>query len=179
MPRPATPAAAASEVEATIATIAELHLGLQALKGRGSRRFDVQGHSRRNIRAALHAAFVAGMRASGRPVGAAPVAAPTVIQGDLVLTSPVPADGCGDWVRGRIGAFRFCAKVYPEHAVVPAYEIGRSRISKLELRRLDTGTVAYAWDRGLDIPATDAAAQEAVDRLAKHLAHHLYGPAPR
>ena len=150
---PTTPAP--SEVDAIIAAIATTH-----------------GEANR---AALRAAFEAGKQAARRRASSPPVAPPTVIDGDLVLTSPKPANGCGDWVQGRIGAFRFCAKVYPEHAEVTSYEIGRSRISKLELRRLDTNEVAYNWDRGLDRAATDAAAKTAVDRLAKHLANHLFG----
>jgi len=128
-----------------------------------------------NLRAALQAAFAAGARASRRPAN--PVAVPVV--GDLVLTSPKPTDGSATRAKGRIGAFRFDAKVYPAHAACASYEIARSRISKLELRRLDSDTIAYAWDRGLDIPAMDAATQAAVDTVTAHLADHLYGPATR
>ena len=176
--RPTTPNAAPSEVDVVIATIAQTHLGLETLESRHQDRLDFQDHSCLAIRDALRAAFEAGKQTARRRAGGSPIVPPTVIQGDIVLTSPMPTDGCGAWAKGRIGTFRFEAKVYPEHAREPSYEIERSRISKLELRRLDTNAVVYAWDRGLDIAATDAAAQEAVDRLAKHLAHHLYGYTP-
>ena len=143
--------------------------------GRAEQGLDFHEHACYSIHDALRAAFEAGKLAARRRANSPPVAPPTVIQGDLVLTSPKPADGCGGWVNGRIGAFRFCAKVYPEHAIDPAFELGRSRISKLELRRLDNDAVAFNWDRGLDRAATDAAAQWAVNRLAKHLANHLFG----
>jgi hypothetical protein len=99
------------------------------------------------------------------------------MDGDLVITTPLPSAGLSGWIAGRIQGFRFEAKVYPEHALQPAFEIAKSRISKLELRRLDTGTVAYAWDRGLDRPAEDAEAQTAVVALAERLANLVYGPA--
>ena len=173
--RPTTPNAAPSEVDAIIATIARTHLDLETLESRHSDSLDFKDQACWAIRDALRAAFEAGKQTARRRAGGSPIVPPTVIQGDIVLTSPKPTDGCGGWAKGRIGAFRFEAKVYPEHAREPSYEIGLSRISKLELRRLDTNAVVYAWDRGLDITATDAAAQEAVDRLTKHLAQHLYG----
>ncbi len=181
MPKPATlpTTPASSEVDAILAAIAKTHLDLDTLETRHSDRLDFQEQACWSIRDALRAAFEAGKLAARRRASSPPVAPPTVIEGDLVLTSPKPADGCGGWVQGRIGAFRFCAKVYPEHAEVTSYEIGRSRISKLELRRLDNDAVAFNWDRGLDCAATDAAAKTAVDRLAKHLANHLFGPAAK
>ena len=97
-----------------------------------------------------------------------------MIRGDIVILKNQKAERMGR-TTGRIAAFRFVAKVYPEHALDPAFELGRSRISKLELRRLDTNAVAFNWDRGLDRAATDASAKTAVDRLVKHLANHLFG----
>ncbi|MBA3935850.1 MAG: hypothetical protein H0X38_00135 [Planctomycetes bacterium] len=167
-----TPTAAPTERDAVIASIAQSHLGLETMESRNQDRLDFQEHSCLSIRDALRAAFDAGRKSTRRPARTA-----TAIVGDLVLTSAKPTDGTPGWATGRVGAFRFCAKVYAGHALVPSYEIGRSRISKLELRRLDTDAVAYAWDRGLDIPAADTAAQAAVDSLAKHLAEHLYGAA--
>lgn len=172
--RPTTQNAAPSEIDAVIATIAQTHLGLETLESRHQDRLDFQEQACWAIRDALRAAFEAGKQAARRRASGAPVAPPTVIQGDIIITANPKAERMG-WTTGRIGAFRFCAKVYPEHALEASYEIGRSRISKLELRRLDTGAVAYNWDRGLDITATDAAAQKAVDRLTKHLANHLHG----
>jgi hypothetical protein len=174
--RPDAPTAAPSDVEATIATIARTHLNLETLESRHLDSLDFKEHACYAIHDALRAAFEAGKQAAQRRTGSPAVAPPTVIHGDIIVNADAKAARMG-WTTGRIGAFRFCAKVFAEHALEASYEIGRSRISKLELRRLDTGAVAFNWDRGLDIPATDAAAQQAVDRLGKHLANHLYGPA--
>jgi hypothetical protein len=176
---PSAAHATPSEVDTIIATIARTHLDLENLDARGSDSLDFKEHACWAIRDALRAAFEAGKQAARRRMGSAPVVPPTVIKGEIIMTSAKPALGSGDWVHGRVGAFRFAAKVFPEHALVPSYEIGRSRISKLELRRLDNGEIAYAWDRGLDVAATDAVAQAAVDRLGKHLANHCFGPAAK
>jgi hypothetical protein len=173
--RPAAPTTAPSEADAVIASIARTHLDLETLESRHSDSLDFKDQACWAVRDALRAAFEAGKQAARRRAGSPPVAPPTVIKGDIIIAANPKAERMG-WTTGRIGAFRFCAMVYAEHALEASYEIGRSRISKLELRRLDTGAVAYNWDRGLDIPATDAAAQQAVDRLGKHLANHLYGP---
>lgn len=172
--RPAAPTAAPSEADAVIATIARTHLDLETLESRHLDSLDFKEQACWSIRDALRAAFEAGKQASRRRVGSPPVAPPTVIHGDIIINADPKAERMG-WTTGRIGAFRFCAKVFAEHALEASYEIGRSRISKLELHRLDTGAVAYNWDRGLDTPATDAAAKQAVDRLAKHLANHIHG----
>ena len=172
--RPTTSRVIPSERDAIITTIALTHLDLETLESRNMDSLDFKEQSCLAIRAALLAAFEAGKQAARRRVGSPPVAPPTVIKGDIMIAANPKAERMG-WTTGRIGTFRFCAKVYPEHALEASYEIGRSRISKLELRRLDTGAVAFAWDRGLDTPATDAAAQQAVDRLGKYLANHLYG----
>ena len=174
--RPTAPTAASSEADAVIATIARTHLDLETLESRHSDSLDFKDQACWAIRDALRAAFEAGKQAAGRRSGSPPVAPPTVIKGDIIINADPKAARMG-WTTGRIGTFRFCAKVFAEHALEASYEIGRSRISKLELRLIDTGAVAYNWDRGLDTPATDAAAQQAVDRLGKHLANHLYGPA--
>lgn len=174
--RPAATDPATDEVEATIATIARTHLHLETLESQHLDSLDFKEHACYAIHDALRAAFEAGRVAARRRPSSPAVAPPTVIHGDIIVNADPKAARMG-WTTGRIGAFRFCAKVFAEHALEASYEIGRSRISKLELRRLDTGAVAYNWDRGLDIKATDAAAQQAVDRLAKHLANHLYGPA--
>lgn len=178
MPKPPSiSTAATSETDAIIASIAQRYLDLETLESRHSDRLDFKDHACWSIRDALRAAFEAGKHATRRRTKPTPTSQPTVIAGGIILTSAKPAIGCGDWVHGRVGAFRFAAKVYPEHALVPSYEIGRSRISKMELRRLDNDALAYAWDRGLDVAATDAAARWAVNRLAKHLANHCFGPA--
>jgi hypothetical protein len=175
--RPATATSVPTDTEAIIAAIARSHLGLETLTSRHSDRLDFQDHSCMAIGDALRAAFEAGQQMARRRVDAAPGISPTVIDGGITLTSAKPALGSGDWVHGRVGDFRFAAKVYPEHALVPSYEIERSRISKLELRRLDNGELAYAWDRGLDVAPTSAAARRAVTLLAAHLANHCFGTA--
>lgn len=172
--RPTFSTAAPSEADAVIATIARTHLDLETLESQRLESLDFREHACWSIRDALRAAFEAGKQASRRRAGSPAVAPPTVIHGDIIINADPKAERMG-WTTGRIGAFRFCAKVFAEHALQASYEIGRSRISKLELRRLDTGAIAYNWDRGIDIPATDAAAQQAVDRLVKHLANHIHG----
>jgi hypothetical protein len=158
------------ETAAILAAIAKEHLLIPTLAARNRDRLDFHDCGVANLRAALQAAYDAGRRHRTRR--ARPVA--EEVHGELVFTQK-PTGECGDWATGRIGAFSFQAKVYPEHAKVANYEIGRSRISKLELRRLDNDAVAYAWDRGLDTPAIDAAAQAAVDALAAQLADLCFG----
>lgn len=170
--RTAATAPATTDRDAVIASIAKAHLGLETLESRHQDRLDFQDHSCMAIRDALRAAFDAGRRSTRRPTHAQ-----VAVVGDLILTSAKPKHMSPSWATGRVGDFRFSAKVYAENAAYASYEIGHSRISKLDLRRLDTDAVAYAWDRGLDTPAVDAAAQAAVDTLTTHLADHLYGPA--
>ena len=81
----------------------------------------------------------------------------------------------GTWVCGTIHGHRFDALVFPEHAEVPEYEIGDSRISKLWLQRLADKVTVYNWDRGQDIPAADRIAAAIVDFLCAGLAEHTYG----
>jgi hypothetical protein len=159
--------------DAIIATIAKEYLGLETLESRHQDRLDFQEHSCMAIRDALRAAFEAGRQSTRRRAEKKRSA----IVGDIALTSAMPKTASPHWATGRVGAFGFCAKVFAEHAVYPSFEIGRSRISKLELHRLDDNAVVYAWDRGLVMQATDAEAQAAVDTLVTHLADHLYGPA--
>lgn len=84
------------------------------------------------------------------------------------------AAGSGTWATGRIAGFRFEALVFPEHAEVESYELGRSRISKLWVGDGD-GHWFFNFDRGPDLePATpDVAA--AVDILCSSLAELVYG----
>jgi hypothetical protein len=171
-PLPAAPTAALpTHRDAVVAAIARRILGLETLESRHQDRLDFHDIGVASLRDALAAAFEAG-RVAAKTAGHQP----TLVDGDLVVTTPLPSAGMSAWISGRIQGFRFEAKVYPEHALQPAFEIKTSRISKLELRRLDTGTVAFAWDRGLDQPADDAEAQAAVDALAARLANLIYGP---
>jgi hypothetical protein len=95
---------------------------------------------------------------------------------DLTFTrrSPRPAVG-GAWVLGLVAGHRFEALVFPDHADDPAWELGESRISKLWVQRLSDRTVVFNFDRGLDIPAQDAAALAVVEFLTEHLANRVFG----
>jgi hypothetical protein len=80
----------------------------------------------------------------------------------------------GAWVIGTIGGHRFDALVFPEHAEIPDYELGDSRISKLWLKRVADGATVVNFDRGWDVrPATETA-KAIVDLLAAGLADHVY-----
>lgn len=60
-----------------------------------------------------------------------------------------PRKSCGGtWVAGWIYGYYFNALVFEGHAKDPAWEIGRSRISKLWLQRPRDKRVMYNWDRG-------------------------------
>ena len=84
----------------------------------------------------------------------------------------------GAWIKGNLMGFTFEALVFPEHAAYPDYEIERSRISKLWLQRPSDDEILYSWDRGLDIPVTDADARRAVQVLCAILAVWVYGSEP-
>jgi hypothetical protein len=86
----------------------------------------------------------------------------------------------GTWVRGTIGAYRFEALVFPEHALYEDYEVRDSagelsRISKLWIARRGDRTTVYNWDRGPDHPPADEAVQELVDALCADLAVRVFG----
>jgi hypothetical protein len=95
---------------------------------------------------------------------------------DFAITQVLNRPGAvgGAWVRGRVMGFRFEALVFPEHAADPAHEYERSRISKLWLQHTTTRQVAFDFDRGLSIPATDEWAVMAVDLLEGALAMLVY-----
>lgn len=95
---------------------------------------------------------------------------------DLVITKTTRRHTVGGtWVSGTIHGHRFDALVFPEHAEVPEYEIGDSRISKLWLQRQADKVTVYNWDRGQDVPAADRVAAAIVDFLCAGLAEHTYG----
>ena len=79
----------------------------------------------------------------------------------------------GAWVIGLLAGHRFQALVFPEHAENPEYELGLSRISKLWVQRVSDGVV-FNFDRGLDLSARDARAQEVVDFLTAELARRVF-----
>ena len=94
---------------------------------------------------------------------------------DLTFTrQPRPAVG-GTWVIGLVAGQRFQALVFEEHADDPTWELGASRISKLWVQRLADRTVVFNFDRGLDVPAQDAAARAVVQLLTAELADRVFG----
>ena len=84
------------------------------------------------------------------------------------------AAGAGTWVCGRLAGHRFDALVFPEHALDPEFELGKSRLSKLWIWQLSDGRMVFAWDRGMDIPAADEMTHALVDFLAAGLADLAY-----
>jgi hypothetical protein len=101
---------------------------------------------------------------------------PDDLSDDLVITKTTRrAAAAGTWVSGMLAGYRFDALVFPEHAEIPDYELGDSRISKLWIQRRADRRTVYNWDGGLDVPATDPAAQAIVDFLSAGLAEHIYG----
>ena len=75
----------------------------------------------------------------------------------------------GTWVAGTVGGFGFLALVFPKHADNPRCEIGKSLISKMEIRGT-TGYLAYNWDRGLDVKPENAETKVVLALLCKDLA---------
>jgi hypothetical protein len=93
---------------------------------------------------------------------------------DLEITETTRrAVGAGTWASGTIAGHEFQALVFPEHAECESYELERSRISKLWVRRLADKKTVFNWDRGLDIAATTDLAQAIVDFLCAGLADHI------
>jgi hypothetical protein len=78
----------------------------------------------------------------------------------------------GTWVKGRIGSSMFYALVFAQHATEPSYELGLSKISKLELRLADV--IEFSWDRGLVQPAVDAETEQNVATLCEQIAGRIY-----
>jgi hypothetical protein len=93
---------------------------------------------------------------------------------DLSFTCQTERSIGGTWVIGLVAGHRFQALVFPAAAENTEYELGDSRISKLWVQRISDSRVVFNWDRGLDVPAVDAAAQTVVDFLAAGLADHVY-----
>jgi hypothetical protein len=83
--------------------------------------------------------------------------------------------GAGTWVSGTIAGHAFEALVFPEHAETASYELGDSRISKLHLREIDTGTEVACFDRGWGMQPTTDAARAVAHLLAAGLAETVYG----
>jgi hypothetical protein len=93
---------------------------------------------------------------------------------DLSFRTVNPHSSGGTWVIGLVAGHRFQALVYPAHAENPDYELAESRISKLWVQRVSDGRVMFNWDRGADVPASDAAGSAVVDFLVAGLADHVF-----
>jgi hypothetical protein len=94
---------------------------------------------------------------------------------DLEITKTTRrAAGAGTWVSGTLMGHRFEALVFPEHAEIPEWEIGDSRISKLWIQRIADKREVFNWDRGPDRMAVDDTALQIVDFLAGGLADFIY-----
>ncbi len=91
-----------------------------------------------------------------------------------ILKTTRRAAGAGTWVIGRLNGHRFDALVFPEHAEVPEYEMGVSRISKLWIKRIADQQVVCHFDRGWDIHPTDHTVVAIVGFLAAGLADIAY-----
>ncbi len=91
---------------------------------------------------------------------------------DLTITRLTrrPAPSGGSWVSGTVAGHRFDALLFADHAENPDYELGRSRISKLWVKRLADRATVFNFDRGLDVPAADPAAERIVGFLTEGLA---------
>ena len=82
--------------------------------------------------------------------------------------------GGGSWVFGKLADHLFEALVFPQHALLPEYELGRSRIAKLCLRRASDRQPVLDWDRGWGRRSTSPQVQAIVDFLASGLADCVY-----
>jgi hypothetical protein len=80
----------------------------------------------------------------------------------------------GVWVTGTMAGHRFDALVFPQHAEVESYELGKSKISKLWVKNTATGETVVNFDRGWDIEPTTLAARKIVDLLCAGLADTIF-----
>ena len=104
-----------------------------------------------------------------------PIPAPADFDLELEITRMTRrASGGGTWVTGRIADHRFEALVFPVHAESEAYELGRSRLSKLWVQRLADQQTVFHFDRGLDIGPADAATERLVACWCAKLADRVY-----
>jgi hypothetical protein len=92
---------------------------------------------------------------------------------DITKLQPREHDG-GVWVFGTTTGYKFQALVFPDHADSEAYELGRTRISKLWVQRLADRQTTFNFDRGWDVPAKDAVTQQIVAFLGDGLADFVF-----
>jgi hypothetical protein len=150
-------------------------LDLETLETRNSDSLDFHDVSVASIRAAVRIAFDAGFAAAGGTVEIIPTE-PDEMLATLKITKTTRRHaGAGTWVSGTIAGHAFEALVFPEHAETASYELGDSRISKLHLREIATGTEVACFDRGWDMQPTTDAARAVAHLLAAGLAETVYG----
>ena len=81
----------------------------------------------------------------------------------------------GTWADGTVGPFTFQALVFKDHAASKSFELGRSRISKMQVKlRGPEFRPVFNFDRGMDIPAKTADAKNAVKLLTEQLAKLVF-----
>jgi hypothetical protein len=88
------------------------------------------------------------------------------------LEPPNPKGNC--WAMGEVLGYRFAAKVYPLHALDPSFELGRSRISKLEIRRFENDRLMVNFQRGWDLRPDSEILERAVQILCERLAKEVF-----
>lgn len=82
----------------------------------------------------------------------------------------------GTWVLGWVGDFYFSALVFAEHATRPSCELGRSRISKLQIIQRGAADWVMNFDRGWDFRPQCAEAAKVLNVLSRDLANAVHGP---
>ncbi len=94
---------------------------------------------------------------------------------DLVIKKKTRRESAGGvWVIGSLHGYKFNALVFPEHATIPDYEIGDSKVSKLWLQRMSDRQTVFNWNRGADVAATDPTVQAIVNFLCAGLAEYTF-----
>jgi hypothetical protein len=92
---------------------------------------------------------------------------------EVYLTEPPnPMGRC--WASGVVLDYAFNALVFPDHATLPSYELGNSRISKLEIYRRDVNLRVVNFDRGWDIRPDSEELERAVQIVCKRLAKEVF-----
>ena len=81
----------------------------------------------------------------------------------------------GTWVHGTIGDYRFEALVFEDHAMEPAWELDRTRISKFWSQKVGERGPAACFDRGWDTEPVEDDAKFLVDSITDVLAEIVFG----
>lgn len=100
------------------------------------------------------------------------------VVGRIEGTAAIEGDGVAAIAASGGEERRFEALVFAEHAENEDFELGRSRISKLHLRRTADRKTTYNFDRGLDLDAATPTDAELVAFLCAGLADVVHGPVP-